>query len=86
MPSDIIRRSFRFSTQPFDVPPGGGDEAKAILDMVGADDIFLFASDHPHWQYDGEDPFPPGLPPGLREKIAGANPLATYPRLKGAAA
>jgi predicted TIM-barrel fold metal-dependent hydrolase len=84
MPSDIIRRHFRFSTQPFDAP--AGDEAARIVEMVGSDDIFLFATDHPHWQYDGDDPFPPGFPAQLREKIAGANPLATYSRIKGASA
>ncbi len=84
-PSDVIRRHIRFSTQPFDVPDGG-DEAMKIIEMAGSDDIFLFATDYPHWQYEGDTPCPSGLTDEVREKIMRTNPLATYPRLKGVAA
>jgi predicted TIM-barrel fold metal-dependent hydrolase len=44
--------------------------------------MLLYASDYPHWQFDGDDALPPGLPEGLRRKILVENPLATYARLK----
>jgi predicted TIM-barrel fold metal-dependent hydrolase len=52
--------------------------------MLGGDDLLLFSTDYPHWQFDGGDAFPPGLPAGLQDRIARANPSATYPRLNGA--
>jgi predicted TIM-barrel fold metal-dependent hydrolase len=42
----------------------------------------LYASDYPHWQFDGDDALPPGIPKSLRRKILIDNPLATYPRLQ----
>jgi predicted TIM-barrel fold metal-dependent hydrolase len=45
----------------------------------------LYASDYPHWQFDGEDAIPPGVPEALRRKLLVDNPLATYPRLREAA-
>jgi predicted TIM-barrel fold metal-dependent hydrolase len=44
--------------------------------------MFLFASDYPHWQFDGDAVFPAGIPERLREKIESGNALATYPRLR----
>ena len=34
-----------------------------------------------HWQFDGQDPLPDGLPPDLVRKIMIDNPRRTYPRL-----
>jgi len=42
----------------------------------------LFATDFPHWHFDGDDALPPGMPAALIQKLAVDNPLATYPRLK----
>jgi predicted TIM-barrel fold metal-dependent hydrolase len=44
--------------------------------------MLLFATDFPHWQFDGADALPPGLSAALIQKLAMDNPLATYPRLK----
>ena len=62
--------------------PGDPDEVARALDHLGSDDMLLYASDFPHWQFDGEEPFPPGIPPSLRRKICVDNPLATYPRIR----
>ena len=43
--------------------------------------MLLFATDYPHWQFEGDAALPDGLPADLIEKIAVANPLETYPRL-----
>ena len=43
--------------------------------------MLLFASDFPHWQYDGEQMLADGVPAALRQRILIDNPRAAYPRL-----
>jgi uncharacterized protein len=79
-PSEIIRNHVRFTVQPIDAP----DEAEAILRLIehlGSDELFLFSTDYPHWQYDGDRVLPDGLSGELLRKIICENALATYPRL-----
>jgi predicted TIM-barrel fold metal-dependent hydrolase len=52
------------------------------IDHLRSDGILLYASDFPHWQFDGDQTMPAGIPKALRQKIMVDNPLATYPRLK----
>jgi len=52
------------------------------IEHLRSDDILLYASDYPHWQFDGDTVIPAGFSPALRKKIAIDNPLATYARLK----
>jgi uncharacterized protein len=66
--------------QPFDAPDR--DTVERIVEQIDADHMLLFASDYPHWQFEGEAVTPPGLPDALLRKIRVDNPLATYPRLK----
>lgn len=79
-PSEIIRNHVRFTVQPIDAP----DEREAILrltDHMKSDELFLFSTDYPHWQFDGDAALPDGLPDALFRKILNENALATYPRL-----
>ena len=80
-PADIIRDHVRFTLQPSDAPPDPADLARAI-DQIGSDDMLLFSTDYPHWQFDGDDAFPAGFPASLRQRVLTENPLATYPRLR----
>jgi len=80
-PTEIVRDRIRLTIQPLD-GPGDPDEVARAIDHLGSDDMLLYASDFPHWQFDGEEPFPPGIPTALRRKICVDNPLATYPRLR----
>ena len=43
--------------------------------------MLLFSSDFPHWQFDGDDIMPAGIPEKLHGKIRRDNALATYSRL-----
>ena len=83
-PSEIIHEHLRFTIQPFDAP----DAAAVVqtIDRIGSDAVLLFSTDYPHWQFDGEDVLPDGLPPDSLRKILIENALATYPRLARAAA
>ena len=84
LPSDIVRDRIRLTAQPFDAPPDAAALA-TLLEQLGSDDMLLFATDYPHWHYDGDEALPPGLSPALMRKILVDNPLATYPRLAMAA-
>lgn len=79
-PSELIRDHIRLTVQPIDADDGA-DALLRLVDRVGSDDIFLFSSDYPHWQFDGDEVLPRGLPDQLIRKLVSDNPLATYPRL-----
>ncbi|HEX4112811.1 MAG TPA: amidohydrolase family protein [Stellaceae bacterium] len=81
IPADIIRDHFRLTIQPLDAPPDPALIGR-LLDQIGSDEMLLFATDYPHWQFDGDEVVPTGLPASLLRKIMVDNPLATYPRLK----
>ncbi|HEY7299027.1 MAG TPA: amidohydrolase family protein [Xanthobacteraceae bacterium] len=83
-PPDIVRDHVRLTIAPFDAP-SDPELVKRLIDHLGSDDILLYASDYPHWQFDGEDAIPAGAPEALRRKLLVDNPLATYPRLREAA-
>ena len=79
-PSEIIRDHVRFTVQPIDAP----DELAAIMRLIEhleSDELFLFSTDYPHWQFDGDNALPSGLSETVRQKILYGNALATYPRL-----
>jgi len=71
----------RLTIQPFDGPAEPALVERTI-DHLGSDAILLYASDFPHWQFDGDEALPPGLPDALRRKILVDNPLATYARME----
>jgi predicted TIM-barrel fold metal-dependent hydrolase len=80
-PDEIVRDHFRLTVQPFDAPEGI-EMAERAIEHLRSDDILLFASDYPHWQFDGDEAMPKAIPASLHRKIMVDNPLATYDRLK----
>jgi uncharacterized protein len=83
-PADIVRDHVRFTLQPLDVP--NAEVLNRVMDHVGSDELILFSTDYPHWQFDGDDVLPEGLSDAMLQKILIDNPLATYPRLSAIAA
>lgn len=81
VPTSIIRDHFRLSIQPLDAPPEAED-LERLFEHIGSDDMLLFSTDYPHWQFDGDAVLPQGFPDRLLQKIMVENPLATYPRLR----
>src|SRR5258705_69073 len=79
-PAAIMRDHIRLTTQPFDAPPDAAGVAD-IIDMIGSGKTFLFASEYPHWQFDGDDAVPPHLPAGIRSRMCADNSLANLSRL-----
>lgn len=80
-PGDIIRHHVRLTVQPLDGPSDARD-LERILDHLGSEDVLLFSTDYPHWQFEDDAALPPGLSERMLRKILFENPLAAYPRLK----
>jgi predicted TIM-barrel fold metal-dependent hydrolase len=81
-PLEFVRDHIRLTIQPFDAP-AAGVEIGRLMDLMQSDEMLLFASDFPHWQFDGDAMLPAGIDASLRKKILIDNPLAAYPRLGG---
>ena len=64
-PWEIVRDHFRLTMQPFDAPDSREAVERAI-EHLRSDDILLYASDYPHWQFDGDAVVPDGFSPALR--------------------
>jgi uncharacterized protein len=81
-PADIVREHVRFTLQPVDAPPTEPDILLRTLEHMGSDQLLLFSSDYPHWQFDGDAVLPQGLPRDTIRKILMDNPRETYARLR----
>ncbi len=79
-PAEIVRDHVRLTIQPLDGPPAA-DDLERVLEHIGSDQMLLYASDFPHWHFEGDDSIPEGVPAALLEQILVRNPLATYARL-----
>ena len=60
-PAELIRQHVRLTMQPIDAPTDPA-ELLAIIEAIGSDDMLLFATDYPHWQFEGDQAIPAGLP------------------------
>jgi predicted TIM-barrel fold metal-dependent hydrolase len=77
LPSETIRAHVRLTLTPFDDPE---DPAKVetLLDQIGSDRMLLYASDYPHWHFDGTEVVPGGIPADLERRMRVENPRETY--------
>jgi uncharacterized protein len=80
-PATIVRERVRLTLQPFDGPPDPATLTR-FMEHLGSDELLLFSTDYPHWQFDDAQAIPAGLDPVLARKIMVDNPLRTYARLK----
>ncbi len=80
-PAEIVRDRVRLTIQPFDAP-GDAEVVQRILDQLRSEDMLLWSSDWPHWQFEGDAVCPPGFPAALLPKLQHDNPLATYARIR----
>lgn len=84
-PLEIAKSQVRLTIQPRDLPEDPA-ALERILEHMGSDEMLLFSTDYPHWQFEGDDALPAGLTPELTRKICYDNPLSVYSRLKEAVA
>jgi predicted TIM-barrel fold metal-dependent hydrolase len=61
-PEEYVRDHIRLTIQPFDAPPSAAHIGR-IMDQLQSDDMLLFSTDFPHWQFDGADMLPAGISP-----------------------
>jgi predicted TIM-barrel fold metal-dependent hydrolase len=76
-PSEYIREHFHATTQPVEEPERP-EHLQQLLDMIGTDGFFLFATDYPHWDFDAPDHALSAIRPDLRPKIFYENARALY--------
>lgn len=79
-PGSIVRDRVRLTLQPFDGPPNAATVMR-VMDHFRSDEMILFSTDYPHWQFDGLAAIPDGIDATLARKIMAENPLRTYARL-----
>ncbi len=78
VPSEYIREHIRLTTQPIDAPPDP-TQLLQVIDQIGSEEVLMFATDYPHWQFDRpEDALLVDLPESLRTKILSENARAFY--------
>lgn len=77
LPSEYVAEHIRFTTQPMDEPPDRRHLAQ-LLDMFPAEQILLFASDYPHWDFDDPSRVFAGMPDSFRRRVLSENALELY--------
>ncbi|MBO0765789.1 MAG: amidohydrolase [Hyphomicrobiaceae bacterium] len=85
-PAEIVRENVRFTLQPVDAPRGEPEVLARVMEHLGSDNLILFSTDYPHWQFDGEEVLPAGLGRTTIKKMLVENALDTYLRLREGAA
>jgi len=80
-PLEIVRSNIRFSLQPIDAPPDPRTLIR-LFDHMQSDELLLFSTDYPHWQFEGDAALPEGMSQEMVRKIMIDNPYATYGRLR----
>ena len=79
-PATIIRDRVRLTLQPFDAPSDSASVMR-LIEHIGSDEMLLFSTDYPHWQFEGVEAIPAGMDAALARKIMVDNPLQTYVHL-----
>ena len=80
LPSEYAHDHIRLTTQPLE-QPRTMEHLWAPLADIHAEDMLLFASDYPHWDFD--DPALLRLPPAWKDRILDGNARALYSLLAG---
>ncbi|MDF2724281.1 MAG: amidohydrolase [Paenibacillus sp.] len=68
LPSEYIADHVRLTTQPME-EPGKEEHLLHIFDMIDAENILMFASDFPHWDFDEPSILPRKLSETAKKKI-----------------
>lgn len=76
-PSQYVYRHFRATTEPAHLPPTVA-QTREVLDMLGARDLLMYASDYPHDHGDGTERLLTALDDEAREAVTHGNAAAFY--------
>ncbi|MDF2669389.1 MAG: amidohydrolase 2 [Paenibacillus sp.] len=77
LPSEYIKEHIRLTTQPIEEPADPA-HLNQILDMLGADNLIMFSSDYPHWDFDNPNMALQPIRRELRTKIFADNAIELY--------
>jgi predicted TIM-barrel fold metal-dependent hydrolase len=82
LPSDHFRDNIWLATQPLnDMSPR---EFTDMVDATRTHDVYVFATDYPHYDADSAEAIlPRTIPAELRDKVRFRNAVDTYPKLAG---
>ena len=81
LPSEYVQDHVRLTLQPNDGPTELGAWLH-LVEQLGSEEMLLFATDFPHWQYDrADEAIPVGLPASLSRKILSENARGFYRNL-----
>jgi len=72
-----VRSNVRFGSQPLPNTPSKKD-LDIFLEWMHADEVMVFASDYPHWDWDEPSTFLAGHDAGLRQKVMVENVRELY--------
>jgi predicted TIM-barrel fold metal-dependent hydrolase len=78
LPGETVREHMRFTTQPLDEPDSRGKLKQALGLLDGLEDMLMFATDYPHWDFDRPDLVSRRVPTSWREKLMSENARAFY--------
>jgi predicted TIM-barrel fold metal-dependent hydrolase len=77
-PSEYIRKHMWATTQPMEEPTNP-KHLLQVIEHLGSDDMLMFSTDYPHWDFDDPDrAFQVRLPSELKRKIFYENARALY--------
>ena len=77
LPSEYLREHIRFGSQPMPNTPTPGD-LKTLLNWLHADEVMMFASDYPHWDWDEPSTFLATYDEAFRQRIMADNAKEFY--------
>jgi predicted TIM-barrel fold metal-dependent hydrolase len=78
LPSEVIKEHIRLTIQPMDEPENP-EFLLDIIEQIESEDMLLFSSDYPHWQFDKkEDAIPIGVTKKHEEKLLWKNAQSIY--------
>lgn len=77
LPSQHAKERLRLATQPTEDLTN--DQLLKVIDLIGTDDLLVFATDYPHFDFDDPNAaIPMSLPDTLRQKILWKNAAELY--------
>ena len=73
----MIREHLRVTIEPLDLP--NAERAEQVLEHLGSDEMLLFGTDYPHWQFDDPaEAWPYPLAPASLDRLLRSNAVVTY--------
>lgn len=76
-PSEYVKNHLRMTTQPLE-RPASDKHLFNLFEAMDAENILMFASDYPHWDFDSPTHAFPKLPEKMRERIFSENARSFY--------